>query len=82
MADDACFVCFRSGRCDLNGAAKALAGLRLKVSQRGDELAVSYPGGPVLRGDRPRQPGGGRPATVRRPVRDPDRRPGCGVAGL
>jgi hypothetical protein len=49
MADDACLVCFRSGRCDLDGAAKALAGLRLAVSRRGDELAVSYPGGPVLR---------------------------------
>src|SRR5260370_2535733 len=49
MADDACLVCFRSGRCDLDGAAKALAGLRLAVSPRDDELAVSYPGGPVLR---------------------------------
>jgi len=49
MADDACFVCFRSGRCDLNGAAKALAGLKLAVERRGDELAVRYPGGPVLR---------------------------------
>jgi hypothetical protein len=49
MADDACFVCFRSGRCDLDGAAKALAGLKLAVERRGDELAVNYPGGPVLR---------------------------------
>jgi hypothetical protein len=49
MADDACLVCFRSGRCDLNGAAKALAGLKLAVEQRADELAVYYPGGPVLR---------------------------------
>jgi hypothetical protein len=49
MADDACFICFRSGRCDLDGAAKALAGLKLRVKRRGDELAVSYPGGPVLR---------------------------------
>lgn len=49
MADDACFVCFRSGRCDLDGAAKALAGLKLVVAHRGDELAVSYPNGPVLR---------------------------------
>jgi len=49
MADDACLVCFRSGRCDLDGAAKALADLKLSVEQRGHELAVSYPGGPVLR---------------------------------
>jgi hypothetical protein len=49
MADDACLVCFRSGRCDLDGAAKALAGCKLVVERRGDELAVHYPGGPVLR---------------------------------
>lgn len=49
MADDACLVCFRAGRCDLDGAAKALARLKLSVSRRGSELAVSYPGGPVLR---------------------------------
>ena len=49
MADNACLICFRSGRCDLDGAAKALAGLKLAVERRGDELAVSYPGGPVLR---------------------------------
>ena len=49
MADDACLVCFRSGRCDLDGAAMALAGLKLSVERRGDELAVCYPGGPVLR---------------------------------
>lgn len=49
MADDACFVCFRAGRCDLDGAAKALAGPKLTVERRGDQLAVCYPGGPVLR---------------------------------
>ena len=49
MADDACLVCFRSGRCDLDGAAKALARLKLTVERRGNELAVCYPGGPVLR---------------------------------
>ena len=50
MADHhACLVCFRSGRCDLDGAAAALAGLKLTVERRGDELAVSRPGGPVLR---------------------------------
>jgi hypothetical protein len=49
MADDACLVCFRVGRCDLDGAAKALAGLKLAVERRGGELAVRYPGGPVLR---------------------------------
>jgi hypothetical protein len=49
MADNACLVCFHSGRCDLEGAAKALTCLRLAVSRRDDELAVSYPGGPVLR---------------------------------
>jgi hypothetical protein len=49
MADDACLVCFRTGRCDLDGAAKALAGCKLVVERRGDELAVHYPGGPVLR---------------------------------
>src|SRR5262249_52121182 len=49
MADDACLVCFRAGRCDLDGAAKALAACKLMVERRGDELAVHYPGGPVLR---------------------------------
>ena len=49
MADDACLVCFRSGRCDLDGAAKALTDLKLSVERRDNELAVSYPGGPVLR---------------------------------
>src|SRR5262249_61148227 len=49
MAEDACLVCFRSGRCDLDGAAEALAGCKLVVERRGDELAVHYPGGPVLR---------------------------------
>lgn len=49
MADDACLVCFHSGRCDLDGAAKALARCKLAVERRGDELAVSYRGGPVLR---------------------------------
>lgn len=49
MADNACFVCFRSGRCDLGDAAKALAGLKLGVKRRGDELTVNYPSGPVLR---------------------------------
>ncbi len=49
MADDACFVCFRSGRCDLEGAAKALACCQLAVERCGDELAVSYPAGPILR---------------------------------
>jgi hypothetical protein len=49
MADDACLVCFRAGRCDLDGAAKALADSKLVLERRGDELAVHYPGGPVLR---------------------------------
>src|SRR5579872_2873172 len=49
MPDHATLVCFRSGRCDLDGAAKALAGCRLAVARQGDELAVCYPGGPVLR---------------------------------
>src|SRR5215204_5287913 len=49
MADDACFVCFRVGRCDLNGAAKAFAKLKLIVTHRDGELAVSYGEGPVLR---------------------------------
>lgn len=49
MADDACLVCFRSGRCDLDGAVAALADLKLSVERRDDELAVRYPGGPVLR---------------------------------
>jgi hypothetical protein len=49
MAASACLVCFRSGRCDLDGAAKALAKPRLSVTRDGKELAVSYPGGPVLR---------------------------------
>mgnify|MGYP006951238914 CR=1 FL=1 len=49
MADDACFVCFHSGRCDLDGAANALAGCKLNVQRQGDELTVSYPDGPVLR---------------------------------
>ncbi len=49
MADDACLVCFRSERCGLDGAAEALAGFKLTVERRGDELAVHYPSGPVLR---------------------------------
>jgi hypothetical protein len=49
MADDACLVCFRSDGCNLDGAAKALAGCKLTVERHGDELAVSYAGGPVLR---------------------------------
>jgi hypothetical protein len=49
MADDACLVCFPPGRCDLAGAAKALAGPRLTVLWQGDQLAVSYAGGPALR---------------------------------
>jgi hypothetical protein len=49
MEESSCLVCFRSGRCDLDGAAKALAAARLVVVRRGDELAVNYPGGPVLR---------------------------------
>ena len=31
MADDACFVCFRASRCDLDRAAMALAGLKLTI---------------------------------------------------
>jgi hypothetical protein len=49
MADDACFVFFRSGACDLGGAAKALARFKLTVKRRGDELVVRRPGGPALR---------------------------------
>jgi hypothetical protein len=49
MADHACLVFFRSGRCDLDRAAAALADARLTVARRGDELAVSYPGSPVFR---------------------------------
>jgi hypothetical protein len=49
MANAACLVCFRSGRCDLDGAAKALAELNLVVERFGDELAVYYPGGLILR---------------------------------
>lgn len=49
MADDVSFVCFRSGRCDLNGAVKAFVGLKLLVERCGDELAVHYSDGPVLR---------------------------------
>jgi hypothetical protein len=49
MADDACLVCFRAGRSDLDGAANALASCRLAVERRGDELVAHYPGGPVLR---------------------------------
>jgi hypothetical protein len=49
MADDACLIVFRSGECDLDGAAKVLTGLKLRVERRDNELAVSYPEGPVLR---------------------------------
>jgi hypothetical protein len=49
MADHACLVCFRSGRCDLDGALKAFLACRLTVERQGDELTVSYPGGPALR---------------------------------
>ncbi len=49
MADAACFVCFRSGRCDLDRAAKLLADRKLNVVRQDSELAVSFPGGPLLR---------------------------------
>ena len=49
MAEDACLVCFRSGQCDLDGAAKALAGFNLTVTRRDDELLVAYDDGPTLR---------------------------------
>ena len=49
MADDACLVFFRSGRCDLDGAAKALDRASLLVERRGDELVVRYPDAPPLR---------------------------------
>ena len=49
MADDACLVCFRSNGCDLDTAAAELARVKLNVVRRGDELAINYPDGPVLR---------------------------------
>lgn len=49
MADDACFICFRSGQCDLDCAAKALAGFKLTVTRQDGELSVGYPGRPALR---------------------------------
>ncbi|HVL12012.1 MAG TPA: hypothetical protein VM529_05575 [Gemmata sp.] len=49
MANTACLVCFRAGRCDLDGAAEALTGCKLVVERRDDELSVHFPGGPVLR---------------------------------
>ncbi len=49
MADAACFVCFRTGCCDLDLAAKALAEKRLNVTRLDEQLAVSFPGSPVLR---------------------------------
>ena len=50
MADNhACFVCFRSGKCDLKGAAKALARVKLMVNDEHDQLVVGKPGKPQLR---------------------------------
>ena len=49
MADDACLIFFRSGRCDLEGAAEVFAQCKLTVERHGDELHVCYPNGPILR---------------------------------
>ena len=49
MRDDSCLIFFRSGRCDLDGAAKAFADAKLTVTRHGDELSVSHRNSPVLR---------------------------------
>ena len=42
-------VYFRSARCDLDGAAKALSGIRLVVERSENALHVQFPGGPTFR---------------------------------
>jgi hypothetical protein len=44
-----CLVCFRSGRCDLDGAAKALIDARLTVGRAGDGLTVRFRNSPEFR---------------------------------
>jgi hypothetical protein len=44
-----CMVFFRSGTCDLDAAARSLAGYRLTVTRDGDELSVGWPGSPQFR---------------------------------
>lgn len=46
---DGCLVFFRPGACDLDAAAKSLAGYRLTVTRRGDELTAGRPGSPQFR---------------------------------
>jgi hypothetical protein len=53
MADHTTLIFFRSGRCDLDTAAEALANRGMTVQRAtrefGDELTVGYPRGPKLR---------------------------------
>ena len=46
---DGCMVFFRSGACDLDDAAKALAGYGLTVTRRGNMLIAGRPGSPLFR---------------------------------
>src|SRR5262249_54554757 len=46
---DGCFVFFRPGACDLEAAAKSLAGYGMTVIRRGDELTVGRSGSPQFR---------------------------------
>jgi hypothetical protein len=49
MADNACFIFFRSGCCTLDDAGKALTERGLSVKRNRDELDVCFPGTPMLR---------------------------------
>jgi hypothetical protein len=46
---DGCMVFFRLGACDLDAAAKSLAGYGLTVTRRGNILSVGRPGSPQFR---------------------------------
>jgi hypothetical protein len=46
---ETCMVFFRSGTCDLDAAARSLAGYRLTVVRNGDELSTGRPGKPQFR---------------------------------
>lgn len=46
---EGCLVFFRPGACDLDAAAKSLAGCGLTVTRRGDELTAGRPGSPQFR---------------------------------
>lgn len=46
---ESCHVYFRSGACDLAGAARLLADTGQTVTDQGDHLTTGWPGGPQFR---------------------------------